>query len=395
MAKKSVKTKRSEPEFDEVQLPTLDLEQYEPNIEEETGVEDSIQGSTRYAWIGAGQCGGRLVKSFYDLGYRKVMAVNTTHHDLDLLDIPDNQKFLMDIGEKGAGKDMERGKKAVQESQQKILHLARQTFGTQVDHIMVCFGAGGGTGSGSVTGLIEIAKRYARSIRLEEPHRKVGVIMTLPTIGEAGSPLVAENAHKVACELSEMASMGKISPLIIVDNDKINRLYPGMTVKSFWPSINSTVASLFDIFNRLSALSSRYTSFDPVDYHSIMQSGGCAIMGLTRVDEFNDRFAISEAVKKNLEKTLLAGGFDLSTAKLAGCIVVGGKKMMNDVKGLQDNIDYAFDVLSEITGQASIHRGIYEDNRNSLRVYTIIGGMDSPTVRLEELKNHHMAVAVS
>jgi cell division GTPase FtsZ len=388
------KTKKSEHEFDEVRLPVLDLEQHEPNIEQEGGVKDNIQGSTRYAWIGAGQCGGRLVKSFYDLGYKKVLAVNTTHHDLDLLEIPKEQKFLMDIGEKGAGKDMERGAKAVQQNQQQILHLARQRFGTQVDHIMVCFGAGGGTGSGSVTGLIETAKKYARYIRLEDPGNKVGVIMTLPTVGEASSPLVAENAHKVAHELSEMAEAGKISPLIIVDNDKINRLYPGLTVKSFWPSINSTVASLFDIFNRLSALSSPYTSFDPVDYHSIMQAGGCAIMGLTRVDKFNDKFAISEAVKKNLEKTLLAGGFDLSTAKLAGCIAVGGKKLMTNVKGLQDNIDYAFDVLSEITGQASIHRGIYEDNRDSLRVYTIIGGLDSPAVRLEELRNH-MAVAVS
>jgi cell division GTPase FtsZ len=394
MAKKSVKAQKKEGDFEELQLPTLDLEQYEPNTEEKTGVKDNIKGSTRYAWIGTGQCGGRLVKSFYDLGYKKALAVNTTHHDLDLLDIPDSQKFLMDIGEKGAGKDMERGEKAVQENQQQIMHLATQVFGSQVDHIMVCFGAGGGTGSGSVSGLIEVAKKYARYIRLADANKRVGVIMTLPTIGEASSPLVAENAHKAALELSQMAKAGKISPLIIVDNDKINRLYPGMTVKSFWPSINSTVASLFDIFNGLSAMSSRYTSFDPVDYHSIILSGGCTIMGLTKVSKFDDKFAISEAVKKNLEKTLLAGGFDLSTAKLAGCCVVGGKKLMNDVKGLQDNIDYAFDVLSEITGQASIHRGIYEDNRSSLRVYTIIGGLDSPTARLEELKSHS-AVAVS
>jgi len=222
---------------------------------------------------------------------------------------------------------------------------------------------------------------------LENPNKKVGAIMTLPTVGEASSPLVADNAYKVAGELSEMARTGNISPLIIVDNDKINKMYPGLTVKSFWSSINSTVASLFDIFNGLSALSSRYTSFDPVDYNSIMASGGCAIMGLTKVSEFNEKFAISEAVKKNLEKTLLAGGFDLSTAKLAGCIVVGGKKFMAEVKGLQDNIDYAFDVLSEITGRATIHRGIYEDNRASLRVYTIIGGLDSPAARLEELKS--------
>jgi len=364
------------------------LEQYEPNIEQEVGVVDKIKGSTRYAWIGAGQCGGRLVKSFYDLGYKKVLAVNTTHHDLDLLDIPKNQKFSMNIGEKGAGKDMERGKEAVQQYQQDILHLTRQTFGTQVDHIMVCFGAGGGTGSGSVVGLVEIAKRYARYIGLNDPNKNVGVIMTLPTVGEASSPLVAENAYKAAWELSQMATSGKISPLIIVDNDKINKMYPGMTVKSFWPSINNTVASLFDIFNKLSALSSQYTSFDPVDYHSIMESGGCAIMGLTKVTKFGDKFSLSEAVKKNLEKTLLAGGFDLQSSKVAGCIAVGGKKLMASAKGLQDNIDYSFDVLSEITGKATIHRGIYEDGRESLRVYTIIGGLSSPAERLEELRSH-------
>ncbi|MHC4646066.1 MAG: hypothetical protein ACYTBJ_11225 [Planctomycetota bacterium] len=372
-------------DFNKWLLPTLDLERYEPNLVEEIGVEDNIKGSTRYAWMGAGQCGGRIAKAFYDLGYRKVLAVNTTHHDLDLLEIPKSQKFLMDIGEKGAGKDMERGRAAVQQYQQEIMHLARQTFGTQVDHIMVCFGAGGGTGGGSATGLIEVAKRYARYIGLDSPDKRVGAIMTLPTVGEGSSPLVAQNAHDVAREVSKMASKGQISPLIIIDNEKINKLYPGMTVKSFWSSINSTVAGLFDIFNRVSNLSTRYTSFDPVDYHSIMQAGGCAIMGLTRVNKFEDKFAISEAVKRNLEKTLLAGGFNLATAKLAGCIVVGGKKMMAEVKGLQDNIDYAFDVLSEVTGKATIHRGIYEDDKNSLRVYTIIGGLGAPQRRLKEL----------
>ena len=374
-------------------IPTLDLEKYEPHIKEEQGVVDMTRGSTNYAWIGSGQCGGRLVKAFYDLGYRKVLALNTTHHDLDLLELPKPQKFLMDIGEKGAGKDMERGKDAVQQYQQEILHRTRQTFGSAVDHIMVCFGAGGGTGSGSVGGLIEIAKRYARYIGHTNPNKTVGVVMTLPTVGEASSPVIAENAYKVAWELSQMAAAGKISPLVIVDNDKISKMYPGMTVKSFWPSINNTVTTLFDIFNRLSNWSSPYTAFDPVDYRSILQAGGCSIMGLTKVTKFGDKFALSGAVKKNLHKTLLAGGFDLKTAKLAGCMAVGGKKLMASVKGLQDNINYAFDVLTEITGKATIHRGIYEDNRESLRVYTIIGGLDAPTERLEELKSH-MAVEI-
>jgi len=116
-----------------------------------------------------------------------------------------------------------------------------------------------------------------------------------------------------------------------------------------------------------------------------MKSGGCAIMGVTKVNEFDDKYAISKAVKNNLEKAMLAGEFDLSTTKAAACIVVGGKQLMANVKGLQQNIDYAFDVLAEITGQATIYRGIYEDNSDSVRVYTIIGGLDSPNRRLEEL----------
>ncbi|HOQ04527.1 MAG TPA: hypothetical protein PKY88_04880 [Anaerohalosphaeraceae bacterium] len=374
-------------------IPVLDLERYEVKTVCETGVKDNFVGSTRFAWIGSGQCGGRLVKAFYDLGYKKAIAVNTTYHDLDLLGLPPSQKFLMDIGEKGAGKDMGRGQQAAAQWRQDILHLTRKTFGTEVDHVMVCFGAGGGTGGGSAAELVSIAKDYVYSIGKTEPNKHVGVIMTLPTNGEANSPQVAENAYQVATELGKMASKGLISPLIIIDNEKISRMYPGKTVREFWPSVNNTVAGMFDIFNRLSSLSSPYTTLDPVDYQSILKAGGCAIMGLTRVEKYKDRFALSSAVKQNLEKTLLSNGFDLSTAKVAGCIVVGGKRMMANTPNLQDNINFAFDVLADLTGKATIHRGIYEDGREALRVYTIIGGLDFPTQRVEELLASQMVTA--
>ncbi len=381
--KKSVKKKVAATEKEHI--PSLDLEQYQPEDQIEAGARDKFFGSTKYAWLGSGQAGGRLVKSFYDLGYGKAIAVNTTNHDLNLLEIPAEHKYLMDIGEKGAGKEMRRGKEAVSTSKQDILHLCRQTYGTQADHIMVCFGAGGGTGGGCAADLVDVAKNYARSIGKTEPAKHVGVMMTLPTVGEAASPQVAENAYKVAHELGQMAEQGLLSPLIIIDNEKISRMYPGMTVKQFWPNINNTVSGLFDVFNKLNALSTRYTTFDPVDYQSILKAGGCCIMGLTKVQEYKDRFALSEAVKKNLEKTLLAEGFDLATAKVAGCIMVGGRKMMANVTGLQDNMNFAFDVLADITGNATIHRGIYEDEKESLRVYTIIGGLDFPGGRIEEL----------
>jgi cell division GTPase FtsZ len=366
-------------------LPTLDLEQYEQNIKEETGIADKNKGSICYAWIGAGQCGGQLVKSFYDLGYRKVLAVNTTRRDLDLLAIDQSQKLLMDMREGSNERDMEREVNNVQQHRQDILRLAQQTFGAQVNHLMICFGAGGGAGSGSVVELIEIAKGYARFIGLKNPSKSVGVIMTLPASGKISSPLAAQNAYKAANKLSQMANAGEISPLIIVDNEKLSKMYPKMATRPLHLSINRTVAGLFDFFNKVSALGSPYTSFDRLDYLDVIESGGCLVMGRTKVDKLDDPFSISEAVKNNIEKTLFAGGLDLSTVKACGCIVVGGRELMAKVKGLQEKIDYAFYILSEMTGEATIHRGIYEDNSDSLRVFTIIGGLNSPTERLEKL----------
>jgi cell division GTPase FtsZ len=367
-------------------LPALELEQYAQNIEQDSGVPDESKGSVCYGLIGAGQCGGRLVRSFYDIGYKKVVALNTSKQDLDSLDIPPDQKYLMGPGDEVSGRDMDKSANAVRRHRQDILHLARQTFGTKVDHIMVCFGAGGGAGGGSVVELIDMAKRYARYTGLRNPGKNVGVIMTLPAVGKVGSPLVVENAYKVAHKLSRMAQAGEISPLIILDNDKISRMYPKLPAKTLWLSINRTFAGLFHAFNRVSALGSRYTCFDRLDYLSIMESGGCMFMGRSKVDKPGNPFSISEAVKNSLENTLFADGGNLSTAKVCGCIVVGGKELMAEVKGLQENIDYAFDILSETTAGATIHRGIYEDNSNCLWVYTIVGGLDSPADRLEEMR---------
>jgi cell division GTPase FtsZ len=349
-------------------------------------VKDNNRGSIHYAWIGAGQCGGRLVKSFYDLGYRDVLAVNTKGHDLDLLDLPQSRKFLISNNhEKQEIADTNEVSRIFKQHRQKILHLARQTFDAQVDRIMICFGAGGNTGSGSIIELIEIAKKCARYIGIKNPGRKVGVIMSLPSLIEADHPQVARNAYDVGTRLCQMAAEGQISPLIILDNEKVAKMRSGMTIQSYWYKVNYTVASLFDTFNRLSSLSSPYTCFDPADYDSIMSSGGCLIMGTAKVNRLDDAIAISKAAEDSLRATLFAGGEDLSSAKVAGCVVVGGYELMANIKGLQDNIDYAFDILSEVTIRATSYRGIYEDNMDGLRLYTIIGGLQAPNERLQEM----------
>ena len=370
-------------------IPDLPLEDFEPVEEEEKEeVKDTSGGALAYAFIGAGQGGGRMVKAFYDLGYKKTLAINTAKNDLNLLELPDAHKFYIDhLGDQGAGKDQAKAAEAFQGREQEIFDELKNIFGENIDRIIICAGVAGGSGGGSVVPLVKLAKKYFTYVGKKDAAERVGVIASLPTTGECASPTVATNAYNKMTELCKLAETKKFSPLIIVDNDKIKKLYPKLTVKAFWPTINNTVGGLFHIFNVLANQNSDLTSFDPQDYDSVMKSSGCMIMGVTGVKDYESDTGISKALKTNLESTLLAGGFDLKTATAAAGVVVGGTEILENTVGLMDNLEHAFSTLAAITGNGVMHRGIYEDpSRDKLVVYTLIGGLKAPKKRLEEIK---------
>ena len=369
-------------------IPDLPLEDFEPDIETvEDEVEDEANGALTYAFVGAGQGGGRMAKAFFDLGYTKTLAVNTAKNDLNLLDLPEDHKFYIDHGgDQGAGKDQTKAAIAFESREQEIFNKFKSIIGENVDRIIICAGVAGGSGGGSVVPLVNLAKKYFTYVGREDASERVGVIASLPTTGESASPVVAKNAHNRMKQLCAMSKEKKLSPLVIVDNQKIKKLYPKLTVKAFWPTINNTVAGLFHIFNVLSTQNSDYTSFDPVDYDSVMKSSGCMIMGVTAVKDFESATGVATALKSNLETTLLAEGFDLKTATAAAGVVVGGTQILEETEGLMDNLEHAFSTLAAITGNAMVHRGIYEDpSKDKLVVYTLIGGLDAPQKRLEDL----------
>ena len=377
------------PDLDFADIPDLPLEDFEPDVEAaEDEIENTVKGALTYAFIGAGQGGGRMAKAFYDLGYRKTIAINTAKNDLNLLDLPEEHKFYIDhFGDQGAGKDQTKAAVAFEAREQEVFNKLKSIIGEKVDRIIICAGVAGGSGGGSVVPLVKLCKKYFTYVGKEvNASERVGVIASLPTTGESASPVVAKNAYNRMKQLCSMAEEKKFSPLIIVDNQKIKKLYPKLTVKAFWPTINNTVAGLFHIFNVLATQNSDYTSFDPQDYDSVMKSSGCMIMGVTAVKDFESETGVSTALKSNLERTLLAEGFDLKTATAAAGVVVGGSKIFEESAGLMDNLEHAFSTLAAITGNALVHRGIYEDpKKDKLVVYTLIGGLQAPKKRLEDL----------
>jgi len=377
--------------MNDLNLPTLDIEDIDIEEIEQSKmdlIEDESGGALRYGIVGSGQGGGRMAKAFFDLGYRKTIAFNLAKSDLNHLGLPENHKHhLVYEGASGAGKNHAVSKAAFDDKSQEVFNKFKEIFGDKIDRILICVGVGGGTGGGSVMSLLDTAKRYFAYIGVENPNERIGVVASLPTTGECASPIVAENSYNRMTELCKEAEKGNFAPLIIIDNDKIKKLYSRLTVKQFWPTLNNTVAGLFHIFNLLCTKNSDYTVFDPADYDSIMKTSGCMIFGATTIKDPESSTSVSQGLRNNLEKTLLASGFDLTSAKGAASIIVGGTELYETVPGLMDNIEYGFDTLATLTGGAIIHRGIYEDpEREKLVAYTIVGGLKSPKKRIEELK---------
>jgi cell division GTPase FtsZ len=207
--------------------------------------------------------------------------------------------------------------------------------------------------------------------------------MTLPKRSEGSR--VQANANKAMTRAMELLDEGKISNLLIVDNAKIHELYPKLPVKKFWPVANKNFAAVFHTFNLLAAQSSEYNTFDRADFRSVIRNG-IMIFGMTRVTSYSEKEDISKAVRQNLKGTLLGDGFDLSTANMAGVIVVAHDDVLSEIP--MENIDYAFNSLGRSLGneQITLHSGIYEGRGDGLRVFTIVSGLNPPRQRLEELQ---------
>jgi len=361
-------------------------------------VEDECDAAFKLAFVGTGQGGARMAEAFYALGYRRVCAVNTTEKDLVHIKIPDENKLVMDIGEDGAGKDPQKGEAAVKEYYEDVYDLMRRSFGRDFERIIVCAGAGGGTGSGSVQSIIKIAHDIAESFRLEGAGQPpaVGALVSMPMKSEGQK--VNANAHDVLSGLFGLVGKGQVpgklagrtlSPLIVVDNDRINEMYPGLPVTQFYGVANQSISGLFHLFNNIATRDSELTTFDKADLADVLKSG-VVTFGATYLKEWMKPTDISYAVRDNLKRNILVADIDLRVAEAAACVVVGHESVLDVVP--QENLEHGFEMLSRIMQENSVvHRGIYKgpvadrQGKPTMVVYTILGELGIPQERMDEI----------
>lgn len=358
----------------DISLP--DIPMPEPEPEKKTEIKDEIDVAFNFAFIGAGQGGSRIAETFHQLGYRKTAAINTAMQDLNTLKLIDNK---LCIGDGGAGKDPKVAETLFNKKSEDVLDFMKYSFGEELDKIIISLGAGGGSGAGMMEPLVYTAKELQDSAKAS---KQVGVILALPKASEGKK--VNANAYHTLKKAFDLVDKGIVSPLVILDNEKITKLYPNLVVSNFWQTANMSMCGLFNLFNLTASKDSSYSAFDRKDFETILDSG-CIVFGASPVVDWKDPVSISRAVRENLKNNLLSGGLDLSSGTCAAAIVIGGKEQLDNTP--QKSLDQSFEQLSRMLKPGNVvHNGIYSGDKPNLTIFTAVGGLARPKLKLEELK---------
>ena len=345
----------------------------------EDQIKDKFDSGFKFAFIGTGQGGSRIAETFYKIGYRRVGVVNTAEQDLATINLPDSNKFCFGTG--GAGKNRDVAKKLFNGKQEDCLDFMKRVIGKKYDRTIVCAGAGGGTGAGTLSSLVKVARDL--QVVNKSATDKVGVILALPKYSEGKK--VNENACKTLKEALDLVDKGIVSPFIVLDNEKIGSIYPNLSIDRFWQTANMSICTLFHLFNTIITKNSHYSTFDPNDYQTILDSG-TIVFGATNINDYSDETKISYAIRENLKQNILSGGFDLGTGSVAASVVIGKQDTLAGIP--ESHLDYAFEQLTRMLREDStVHRGIYRGNKAGLNVFTAIGGLSWPKDKIDDLKN--------
>lgn len=339
-------------------------------------VEDvfSYPVTCKMAFVGIGQGGGRIAETFWKLGYRRVAVLNSAQEDLSGLD-PEIPK--LDFGTGGAGQNMTLGRGFVEERQEDIIDTLERAMGEDIDFLNVCVSFGGGTGGGGAATLIKCCRQYMASIN-RNPAR-VGVFGSLPVPYEGQR--TCRNAYAA---FNQVLTLNP-TPLVVIDNKRISELYRCGSTK-FFGVCNDQVCKLFHLFNRYTKIDNALVTFDEADYVTLLDSG-IITFGAAQVKNYDTKADLSESIRKSWKQSVLAE-VDTHSGKSAGCVFMGGEKIMGEVP--MDWFGHAFSMLNRLIANGDdsdppLYRGVYIGSSNDLRCYTMLAGLKPPVERLREL----------
>jgi cell division GTPase FtsZ len=318
------------------------------------------------AVIGLGQCGGNFAEEFARAGY-KAMVLNTSTSDLKDLDaVPKDFRVHIGLsGRNGAGKDRRLGQKSILANKDRILERVR-VLARGADLVLICAGMGGGTGS-NLGDLINL---------LAPAGLPVSCLVTIPTESESGITKV-----NAIYGLNNIVR-SRLANLIIVDNNKILKIFPDATIADFYRRANQLVVRTLAEFNstndEMRSVSIR--SFDSEDFRKVFLSGGVVVFGASsiKVDDNITEDAIFSRIKQIWDSSgLLAEGFDYTTASLAAVILYAPAAVLERSSAMM--LEKLNNSIKKVTQGAAVYTGVYQlKEPGPVKMFTMLGRLSLP-----------------
>jgi len=305
--------------------------------------------------IGVGGGGSNAVSYMHSTGVTNVdfVVCNTDIQALEASEVPDKLQ-IGDILTKGlgAGTDAITGRKAAEESIDKIDELFRGS----VEMAFICCGMGGGTGTGAAPVIAAQAKKAGKLT--------VGVV-TLPFRDEGDDAL--DRAIEGIKEMSR-----QVDSLLIIDNKKLYELYGDLDVFTAFHKADEVlcmaVRSIADVITRCGQINA-----DFADVSKVMRNGGMALMGMG-VGEGPNR--VGDAVERALKSPLL-NEMDLTTAKKAIVNITTSTDPAQTIT--MSELSQTMDSIASATGNnISFKRGLVKDDMigDKVSVTIIVTGLE-------------------
>ena len=303
--------------------------------------------------VGCGGAGNNTITRLMEVGIvgAQTVAINTDAQDLLYTDA--DIKILIGkevTGGLGAGANPMLGMEAARETKDEIKKSLRGS-----DMVFLTCGLGGGTGTGSIPVVADIAKKLG-SLTV--------AIVTLPFTMEGKQRM--DNAKEGLKNLEET-----VDTLIVIPNDRLLEIVPDVSIMTAFKIADEILVNAVKGIAEL-VTKPGLVNLDFADVRAIMGEGGLAMIGVGESDTDSRAF---EAVERALNNPLIS--IEIEGASGALVNVTGGSSVT--IREAQQIVEA---VSNRLSPEAKIIWGaqVNEDFGERVRALLIVTGVKSPQI---------------
>jgi cell division protein FtsZ len=308
---------------------------------------------TQIKVVGAGGAGNNTITRLMQVGIvgAETVAVNTDAQDLLYTD--SDKKVLIGkelTGGLGAGADPKIGMEAAKESKDEIKKALQGA-----DMVFLTAGLGGGTGTGSLPVIADVAK-------------KLGAL----TVAVVTLPFTMEGKQRMRNAREGLENLENVTDtLIVIPNDKLLEIVPDVSLATAFKVADEILVNAVKGIAEL-VTKPGLVNLDFADVRAVMSEGGLSMIGMGESDTENRAF---EAVEKALNNPLI--NVDANGARGALINVIGGPDIT--IREAQQICEV---VAKKLSPEAKIIWGVQiaKELGDTVRTLLIITGVQSPQI---------------